>query len=59
MNSMKRQKDMTVKAETPRYGSVQHAIGEDQKNSSRRHEKTEPKWKSNPVVDDSGGESNV
>ena len=59
MNRMKRQKDMTLKAETPRYASVQYAIGEDQKNSSRRHEETEPKWKSNPVVDDSGGEGKV
>ena len=28
-----------------------YATGEEQRNSSRRNEKTEPKWKQHPVVD--------
>ena len=58
-NSMKRQKDMTLtwKAELPRLVGTQYAIGQEQRNSSRRNEEAEPKWKQHPVV--SGGESKV
>ena len=59
MNSMKRQKDMTMKDEPPRSVVVQYATGEEQRNSSRRNEETEPKSKQRPVVDVSGGESTV
>ena len=45
MNRMKRQKDMTVKDETPRSVGIQYTTGEQQKNSSRRNEEAEPKWK--------------
>ena len=38
MNSMKRQKDMTLKEETPRLVSAQYATGEEWRNSSRRNE---------------------
>ena len=51
MNSMKRQKDMTVKDELPRLIGAQYATGEEWKNSSRKNEETEPKWKQSPVVD--------
>ena len=59
MNSIKRQKDMTLKDEPPRSEGVQNATGEEQKNSSRRNEEAEPKWKQHPFVDVSGYESKV
>ena len=59
MNSMKRQKYMTLKDELPRSVGAQCATGEEQRNSSRRNEETEPKQKQHPVVDVSGGESKV
>ena len=45
MNSMKRQKDMTLEDEFPRSVGVQYATGEEQRNSFRRKEEAEPKWK--------------
>ena len=45
MNSMKRQKDMTLKDEPSRSAGVQYATGEEQRNSTRRNEEAEPKWK--------------
>ena len=51
MNSMKRQKDLTLKDELPRSEDAQHATGEEQRNSSRRNEEAEPKQKQCPVVD--------
>ena len=59
MNSMKRQKYMTLKDELPRLVGAQYAIGKEQRNSSGRNEEAEPKWKQCPVVDVSGGESKV
>ena len=59
MNSMKRQKDMTMKDEPPRSVVVQYATGEEQRNSSSMNEEAEPKWKQHPVVDVSGSESKV
>ena len=58
MNSMKRQKDVTLKDELLRWVGAQYAT-EEQKNSSRRNEEAEPKWKQCPVLDVSGGESKV
>ena len=43
MNSMKRQKDRTLKDELPRSVGAQYATGEGQRNSSRKNEETEPK----------------
>ena len=51
MNSMKRQKDMTLKDEPPRWVFAQYATGEEWRNSSRRNEVAEPKQKQHPVVD--------
>ena len=45
MNSMKRQKDMTLKNELPRLVGAQYATEEEWRNSSRKNEETEPKWK--------------
>ena len=59
VNSMKRQKDMTLKDELPRSGGAQYATGEDERNSSRRNEETEPKQKQNPLVDVMGDGSTV
>ena len=59
MNSMKRQKDTTLKDELPRSVDVQYATGEEQRNSSRRNEEAEPMQKQHPNEDVSGGESQV
>ena len=59
MNSMKRQKDMTLKDELPRSVGVRYAIGEEWRNSSRRNEEAEPKQKQCPVADVTGDESKV
>ena len=50
MNSMKRQKDMTLKDELPRSLGAQCAAGEVWRSSSRRNEEAEPKQKQRPVV---------
>ena len=59
MNSMKRQKDMTLRHELPRSVGVQYATGEEWRNNSRKNEKTEPKQKQSPVVDVPGDRSKV
>ena len=45
MNSMKRQKDMTLEDELPRSEGVQYATGEEWRNSSRKNDEAGPKWK--------------
>ena len=45
MNSMKRQKDRTLKEELPRSVGAQYATGEEWRNSSRKNEEAEPKEK--------------
>ena len=59
MNSMKRQKDMTLKDEPSRSAGVQYATGEEQRNSSRRTEEAKLKCKKCPIVDVSVSESKV
>ena len=59
INSMKRQKGMTLKEELPRLVGAQHATGAGWRNNSRKKEEVEPKQKQLPVVDVSGGESSV
>ena len=54
MNSMKRQKDMTLKDELPRSVGTQYATGEEWKNNSRKNEGMEPKQKQHPVVNVTG-----
>ena len=51
MNSMKRQKDRTLKDELPRSVGAQYATGEEWRNSSRKNKEAEPKLKQCPVVD--------
>ena len=43
MNSMKRQKDRTLKDELPRLAGALYSTGEEQRNNSRKNEETEPK----------------
>ena len=45
MNSMKKQKDMTLKDEFPRLVGAQYATGDQWRNNSRENEETEPKQK--------------
>ena len=57
VNSMKKQKDMTLEDEPSRLVGAQYATREEQRNSSRKNEETKPKQKQCPVVDVSGGKS--
>ena len=45
MNSMKRQKDMTLKDELPRSVGAQYATGDQWRNNSRKNEEMESKEK--------------
>ena len=51
MNSMKRQKDRTLKDELPGSVGAQYATGDQWRNNSRKNEGMEPKQKQHPVVD--------
>ena len=51
LNGMKRQKAMTLKDELPRSIGAQYATGEEWRNSSRRNEEAELKWKQCLVLD--------
>ena len=59
MNSMRKQKDMTLKDEFPRSVSVYYAMGEEWKNTSKENEEAEPKQKQCPVLDVTGDGSKV
>ena len=51
MNSMKRQKDRTLKDELSMSIGAQYGTGDQWRNNSRKNEETEPKQKQHPVVD--------
>ena len=55
MNSMKRQKDRTLKDGLPRSAGAQYA----KRNNSRKYEEMEPNLKQCPVVDGTGDGSKV
>ena len=59
MNSMKRQKDRTLKDELPRSVGAQYAIGDQWRNNSRKNEGMEPKQKQHPAVDVTGDVNKV
>ena len=59
MNSMKRQKDGTLKHELPRSVGTQYATGGQWRNNSRKNEEMEPKQTQHPVVDVTGDGSKV
>ena len=50
---------MTLKDELPRSIGAQYATRDQWKNNSRNNEEMEPKQTQHPVVDVTGGESNV
>ena len=59
MNSMKRQKDRTLRDELPRSVGAQYTTGNQQRNNSRKNEETEPKQKQYLAVGVTGDESKV
>ena len=59
MNSMKRQKDRTLKDELPRSVGAQYATGDQWRNNSRKNDGMEPKKQQYPVVDMTGEGSKV
>ena len=59
MNSMKRQKNKTLKDELPRSVGAQYATGDQWRNNSRKNEEMEPKQKQHPAVDVTGDRSKV
>ena len=59
MNSMKGQKDRTLKDELPRLVGTQYATRDQWRNNSRKNEEMEPKQKQHPVVDMTANGSKV
>ena len=59
MNSMKKQKDRTLKDELPRSVGAQYATGDQWRNNSGKNEGMEPKQKHQLVVDVTGDGSEV
>ena len=59
MNSMKRQKDRTLRDELSRSVGAQYATGEEWGSNSRESEGTEPKQKQHQAVDVTGNGSKV
>ena len=59
MNSMKRQKDRTLKDEFPSLVGVQYATGDQWRINSIKNEGMEPEQKQYPVVDVTGDRSKV
>ena len=59
MNSMKRQKDRTLKDELSRSVGAQYATGDQWRNKSRRNEGMEPKQKQHLVVDVTGNGNKI
>ena len=59
MNSMKREKDRTLKDELPRSVGAQCATGDQWRNNSRKNEGMEPKQKQHPVVNGTGDRSKI
>ena len=59
MNSMKRQKDGTLREELPRSVGAQYTTRDQWRNNSRKNEEMEPKQKQHPVVDVIGDGSKV
>ena len=59
INSMKKQKDRTLKDELPRSVGAQYTTGDQWRNNSRKNEGMEPKQKQHPVVDGTGDRSKI
>ena len=56
---VKNNTDMTLKNELPMSVGTQYATGEEWRNSSRKNEEAEPKWKQCPFVDVTGDGTNA
>ena len=54
MNSIKRQKDRTLKDELSRSVGAHYATREEWRNNSRKNEEMEPKQRQHPIVDVTG-----
>ena len=59
INSMKRQKDRTLKDEHSRLVVAQYATGDQWRTNSRKNEDREPKQEQHPAVDVTGDGSKV
>ena len=59
MNSMKRQKNRTLKDELPRSVGAQYATGDQWRTNSRKNEGMEPKQKEYPAENVTGDRSKV
>ena len=59
INTMKRQKDRTLKDELPRLVGAQYATGDAWRNNTRKNEEMELNQKQHPVVDGTGDGSKV
>ena len=59
MNSMKRQKNRTLKDELPRLVGAQYTTGDRWTNNSRKNEEMKPKQKQHPVVGVTGDGNKV
>ena len=59
MNSLKKQKGMTLRDELPRSVGAQYATRPEWRNSSRKNKEAEPKQKQHPVMDVTGDGSKV
>ena len=59
MNTMKRQKDRTLKDELPRLEGVQYATGDQWRDNSKKNEDMKPKQKQQPVLYVTGDRSKV
>ena len=59
INSMKKQKDITLKDELPRSVGAQYATGDKGRNNSRNNDEIQPKQKQQPVVNVTGDGSKV
>ena len=59
MNSIKREKNKTLKDELPRSVGAQNATGNQWRNNPRRNEDMEPKQTQHQVVDGTGDRSKV
>ena len=59
MNSVKRQRDRTLKDELSRSVGAQYATRDQWINNSRKNEETDPKQKQHPVINVTGDGSRV
>ena len=59
VNSMKRQKHMTLKDELPQLVGAQYTTGDQWRNNSKKNEEMDPKRKQHPLVDVTGNGSKV